>query len=263
MGGLAESGGVPGDGDGDGGEAGASGTGGMPPGVNSCMEIPYLPAAPQIDGELDPGVGLFDVPVGVWRADTPDDTPDLPAGNSARLAVAWRPDGIYVFVEVLDPFLLPDDGSGDGPWQGDGIEIYLDDDAQYTFAPSYDDPGTVQFICGAPTDQDSSVDWCARYAWDMSTVALAPQSAFVRSFATPDGYVFEGFFQGNALGLTDWTLNEADEIGFNFGHNVSTTGSATDQGFREGQYFLEDDGTLENRPFVSTNGFCTTRLLPP
>src|SRR5688572_20183599 len=45
----------------------------------------------------------------------------------------------------------------DHVWRGDGVEIYIDHDAVFAEPSTYDNPGTFQFIAGAPTnDSDPS-----------------------------------------------------------------------------------------------------------
>ncbi len=71
-----------------GGAGGA--TGGAPP-IMHCEELPYLAAAPDLDGVMEPGMSLEPVtPVG-WR----DSTTPLPSGQSLSYAAAWRADGLY------------------------------------------------------------------------------------------------------------------------------------------------------------------------
>ena len=60
----------------------------------ATLERPPL-ATPVIDGELDCGPAAVAItPVG-WNGTT-----TLPSSHSARVAAAWRPNGIYVYVEV-------------------------------------------------------------------------------------------------------------------------------------------------------------------
>ena len=60
-----------------------------------CTQLRPPLATPVIDGELDCGPAAVAItPVG-WNGTT-----TLPSSHSARVAAAWRPNGIYVYVEV-------------------------------------------------------------------------------------------------------------------------------------------------------------------
>src|SRR5579859_2577375 len=69
-----------------------------------CSAIPALAAPPVIDGVLDCGPALEAVTPAGWTGSS-----SLPAGNSAFVAASWRPDGLYVFIEVVTPAAIPAD----------------------------------------------------------------------------------------------------------------------------------------------------------
>src|SRR6185436_15434844 len=76
-------------------------------------------------------------------------TAAMPAGHSTQLAVAHRPDGLYVYVEVHGQAPAPHPAA-DAIYCGDAIELYVDADGTLGAAGAYDDPGTMQMIVAAP-----------------------------------------------------------------------------------------------------------------
>jgi hypothetical protein len=242
--------------------------------VDYCQSVPPLPAPPIIDGALDCGPTLVPVVPEDWRGAAP--LPPFPPGNSAEVAAAWRPDGLYVFIAVTTPVAIPAD-----PWQQDyfgaGVEIFVDSDGVFTASGQYSDPGTVQMIVTAPpydpadaaattcpVDASSDApDGLADAAQD--AVADAAEAGVVTSptgqraeiyvnegargpwlssqfgtFSTPNGFVFEGFFVAADLGLSTWGLAAGDTIGFDLAIDVSFPSYCVTglEGHRAGQYFL-------------------------
>src|SRR4029077_15936789 len=116
-----------------------------------CLQLPALPQAPQFDGVLDCGPSLIDLPAIGWTA-----SQALPSDNHARYAAAWRPDGLYFYVEVDDMLRLPALASDVDPWCGDGVELYADSNGNYVSAPDYDDPGAMQLLAVAPPQNQST-----------------------------------------------------------------------------------------------------------
>jgi hypothetical protein len=201
-----------------------------------CAQLPSLPEAPVIDGVLECGLTLEPITPKHWTAATPYDV-----NHSARLAAAWRPDGLYVFVDVDDATRLPAISTMD-TWCGDSIELYVDDDGSFTAAPAYDAPGTVQLVAVAPEDDTTSVVRGQRFrggatltpAWIGTTFATYPK---------PGGYVLEAFIVAADLDRTDWTLAAGQHVGFDVGINLSVAmdppvGETADCGRRLGQYFF-------------------------
>jgi len=118
-------------------------------GSDYCTSLPALPVAPVIDGVVDDDLPLVDVtPVGWTGGATPPDA-------TTQYAVAWRPDGIYFFVRVHDPSLVPAEAS-EQAWQGDAVELFADSDGRFSSPPAYDNPGTRHFIVAAPSSAASS-----------------------------------------------------------------------------------------------------------
>ncbi len=119
-----------------------------PAGLDDCKAIAAMPASPVIDGVLDCGVALWNMPILGWNG-----TGSIPSGAQTQIGAAWRSDGLYLFVHVTgagaNRYPSP---SGDGPWCGDAVELFVDSNGVYNHPPSYDVPGTMQFIVEAPTD---------------------------------------------------------------------------------------------------------------
>src|SRR5262249_4302906 len=112
--------------------------------------LPALPEAPVLDGVLDCGPALVPLPVQGWTG-----TQALPDTQRARYALAWRPNGLYFYVEVDDPLVLPAPGGLD-TWCGDGVELYADADGKFAAPLAYDDPGTIQLLAAAPAEEMST-----------------------------------------------------------------------------------------------------------
>lgn len=228
-----------------------------PTSADYCATLPFLPQAPVIDGKLDCGPPLRDLtPVGWTGGATPPDA-------SARYAVAWRPDGLYFFVQVSDPSRVPA-RSTESTWQGDAVEIYVDSDGSYAAPPAYDDPGTRQFTIAVPAGAQESV--ARAEVWFNNGSSTPWASTEFRAYALPDGYVVEAFVSGADLGLATLALVAGGHVGMDLSIDVSFP---TDQGpdaggfgNRLGQYFLRvaapDAG--EGIPPFDPRAFCKPAL---
>jgi hypothetical protein len=225
-----------------------------------CAAVPYLPEPPVIDGTVDCGLPLLALtPVGWSGPGTPDAT--------ATYAVAWRPDGLYFFVDVTDPSLVPAE-STELTWQGDAVELYMDSDGVYAAPPAYDNPGTRQFTVAAPPTAQSSV--ARAQIWYTGSVNGADwTSTQFRAFGTPTGYVVEAFVTGPDLGLSTLSLAAGGQVGMDLSIDVSYP---TDQGpdaggpgNRIGQYYLHvaaPDAGGGIPPF-DPRAFCVPALAAP
>jgi hypothetical protein len=227
---------------------------------NYCLEIPALPDEPVIDGVIDAQLQLVTLtPVG-WTSNA---GAPLPSHTTASYALAFRPDGLYAFVRVIDPNRLPPPVDQQ-IWHGDGVELYVDNDGTYA-GPNYDNPGTVQIIAVAP---ENAVDPAQRAVRFRNVANLgAWSSTRFAAFPTVDGYVVEAFVDAAALDLTSWTLATGNQVGMDLGVNVSAADSELDagilvEGFRIGQYFLNtSSGTCSGRPYCNTQAFCNPVLI--
>jgi hypothetical protein len=241
---------------------------GTSPIVDYCSGVPSLPAPPIIDGVLDPcGPSLVTItPVG-WVGPAP--LPAFPPGNSSQLAVAWRPDGLYVFMSVTTPAYFPAPTDAGTPiYYGAGVEVFVDSDGVYVAPPAVDDPGGIQLIVTAPPDP-MTVGHRADYYRDSVDEGPWASTQF-GTFPTATGFDFEGFIVAADLGLSTWTLQANHQIGFDIAVDVSyTTASMTGpQGYRVGQYFLHvappppDGVTAIGEPFADPLAWCTPTLAP-
>ncbi|HEX7476806.1 MAG TPA: hypothetical protein VF331_03300 [Polyangiales bacterium] len=220
-----------------------------------------MAAAPVIDGVLEPGLGLRSAPKTYWVG-----AGAAPAEGDAAYAVAHRPDGLYVFVNVTDTTRLPAPLAND-TFCGDAVEIYLDSDGAFPMAPSYDVPGTVQFVVAAPVDSVTPSTRASR--WNNVSFALgAWTSSEFGTFPTATGYTFEAIFRAVDLGLVSWTLSPGSSIGLSLAIDVAVLANdpRAGCGHRLGQYFNRVD-TVSRLPcgigaYCSTKAFCTTALLP-
>jgi hypothetical protein len=202
--------------------------------VDYCTTLPFLPQAPVIDGKVDCSLPLVDiVPIGWSGGASPPDA-------TAQYAVAWRPEGIYLFVQVHDPSLVPADPS-ESTWQGDAVELYADSDGVFAAPPAYDNPGTRQFSVAAPPNAQSSV--ARAQIWYTGSVTGATwTSTQFGAYGLPDGYAVEALVTGPDLGLPPLTLGAGGQVGMDISIDVSYP---TDQGpdaggagNRLGQYYL-------------------------
>ena len=231
-----------------------------------CSQVPPLPDAPLIDGVLDCGPPLLDLtPVG-WTSMMSS----LPASVNARLAIAWRPDGLYVFVDVTDDTRLPPPAGAD-VWCGDGIELYVDDNGSYAGVPLYDDPGSIQVLAMAPVNDDDAVtSGGERYRSPNSGLVGPWSSPRYGAFPRPGGYTFEAFVQADDLDLASWSLAAGGAVGFDVSINVSTSadppppGEVPGCGLRLGQYFMRvaeaPCGANACEPYINAAAFCNPVL---
>ncbi|HKU39915.1 MAG TPA: sugar-binding protein [Polyangiales bacterium] len=227
-----------------------------------CSKLPALPQAPKIDGVLDCGPTLVDLPASGWTA-----SQSLPGDNHARYAAAWRPDGLYFYVEVDDALLLPALASHVDPWCGDGVELYADADGKYVSAPDYDDPGAMQLLATAPArDASTALAVDARYHTRSQSRAGDWAKARHVSVTRSGGYALEAFVAAADLELNSWTLAAGGTVGFDIAINVSVANESSKVGcgYYLGQYYLRLSRTpcsTDNcRPYSNAAAFCTALL---
>jgi hypothetical protein len=233
-----------------------------------CAAVPPLPAPPTIDGVLDCGPALVAMTPVDWNGPPP--LPPFPAGNATSLAVAWRPDGLYVFVDVTTPAAFPA-AFADPVFYGAGIELFVDDDGVSANPPAYDDPGAIQFVVAAPGAVISDAGATGQRAEGFRNAADEGPWASRQfgTFATPTGFVFEAFVAAADLGLASWSLAAGGKVGLDLSTDASfTTASTTGpQGHRVGQYFLSveapaGDASAPTTPYADPRAFCTPTLTP-
>lgn len=232
-----------------------------------CSAIPSMASAPTIDGVLDLSrCVLQDVTPQMWIGPPP--LPPFPAGNSSRLAAAWRPDGIYVYVEVTTPAAFPA-GLTDPDFYGAGAELFVDDDGTYAAAPTFDNPGSIQIVVTAPAVDDAGTPLGGPTRRAEKYRNAADQGAWTGSqfgtYPTATGFVLEGFVVAADLNLTTWALAQGSTVGFDIAVDVSyaTAAMTNPQGHRVGQYFFHvappGDAGL-GAPYSDPRSWCTPTL---
>jgi hypothetical protein len=165
-----------------------------------CVSIPHLQRKPVIDGVVDGKLRVVPLTPQGWasKANAP-----LPDEDTSSYAFAWRDDGLYVFIRVVDATRLPPLDSS-YIWEGDGVEIYFDTDGLFAGAPTYDNPGAIQILITAPADENTPSTKSMRFrnaveqgVWD---------SGHFAAFPTADGYVFVGFLDGDTVDVAGMAL---------------------------------------------------------
>lgn len=224
-----------------------------------CALLPALASLPVLDGVLEPGLVLAQLTPAGWTSGL-SPVPAQPANVTAAFAFAWRPDGIYALIEVHDPDRYPSPMAG-SPFCGDGIELDVDGDGMFAAPPSYDRPGTRQFVASAPPDAVSTIN--SGYAFEMTTPVGAWSSGFVE-VPTPDGYRLEAMIGAAELGVPV-NLAGGGRIGIDVAINVSVPdGVSRPAGncmpnLRLGQYSWHVT-TPVDWPFHNVLAFCTPAL---
>jgi hypothetical protein len=242
-------------GPGDANDANPACTPPTPPTLDDCTGIVALPAPPVIDGVLDCGVPLWPMPLEGWIGPGA-----MPSTVQASLAIAWRTDGLYFFVSVtgLGPTRYPPP-PGDPSWCGDAVELFVDDDGQYTNPPSYDDPGTIQLIADSPTDMATSTSSGEMFRDGNDLGPWTGQFTVVR---TSDGFDAEAFVVASDLGLTSWSL--ASQVGMDVSFDIGDPANQTASCPRLGQFTIQVPVTDASCDQAACNvyEFCTPQLLP-
>jgi len=237
----------------DAGEGGCA----LSPIVNYCTALPLLPAPPVIDGVLDCGPRLLPIVPAGWTGPGV-----VPAGNAASVAAAWRPDGLYVYVEVTCPELIVA-GPGEYAWEGNGVELYVDNDGVFSNSPLYDDGGTTEQLVTEAPDSSTSNSTTGE-VWRNAAYVGPWTSTHFELYGTETGYVLEAFVVASDLDLTTWSLASGGMVGFNLAINVAFASPTTtgNDGHRLGQFFMYVGPPPDGPPFEDVRSFCTPVLGP-
>jgi len=241
---------------------GSGGTAPLPSLEIRCDEVVPLERAPVIDGVLEPNLTLLR-----WLDRT---TPELPLGMSVDVALAYRPDGVYFYLLVVDPTLNPAPQSA-LDYCGDGVELYVDDDGIIQAPPAYDAPGTMQFIVAGPVDSATPAHRGQRFMFpnepsgDSTDLGDWTSDNFV-AVATATGYAVEAFVVASDLDLDAWTLAPGDKIGWNLSFNIGGPEPAgIDACTTRSQQFhfrLASSGAC-TPPYCNASALCSPTLTGP
>jgi hypothetical protein len=221
------------------------------PNLDDCKALLAMPSAPVIDGILDCGVPLWDMPLAGWSG-----TGSVPAGAKAQIAAAWRANGLYLFVHVTGAgahrYPAP---AGDGQWCGDAVELFVDSNGTYSHPPAYDVPGTMQFILVAPSDAMTSATVGETFQDGNDQGAWSGKFVTVR---TADGFDAEAFVQAADLGLGTWTLAASGHVGLDvavdLGNSTQLPASCPLLGQFEIQKIVTDAAC--GKPACNVDEFC-------
>jgi hypothetical protein len=238
-----------------------------PPVADICKAFGPAPNAPVIDGTLDFGIPLWQMPQVL--AQGPDTA--VPAGVTTSLGVGWRPDGLYVYVEVtgLSSTRYPFPAGSWGPYCGDAIELFVDSTGSFPSAPAYNIPGTIQIIMAAPSTNGQTSNITYPYQQGGAVDAGPPQSGAPRFIilATDVGYTAEAFVQAADLGLGPdagaWPLAAAGRVGFDVAIDVGSANGGVPGCPRQVQFTIQlpDSMTPSCDLGCDVSDFCTPTLL--
>jgi hypothetical protein len=225
-----------------------------------CDQVPALAAPPVIDGVLEPGLTPLR-----WLD---EGAPNVPAGIVATAAVAYRPDGVYFYVNVEDPTRDPAPPTALA-YCGDAVELFVDSDGMLQAPPAYDDPGTIQLIVAGPVDAvtPSHRGERFRYATNLGMgVDKGNWSGNFIAVPTSRGYAVEAFVVASDLDLTTWALAPGGKIGWNLSLNI---GGPEDAGIdacttRSQQIHLRQAASGScTAPYCNASALCTPTLANP
>lgn len=224
--------------------------------ANPCEVLPLLNALPVLDGRPDcEGPGAL-LPRDRWI-----DVDPLPPTHRVEVRAAWHPDGLYVHATITDDDVVPS-AVVSGPWCGDAIHVFVDEDGVFAAAPDYDDPGTAQLIVRAP-DAAGATEGTR---WEPSSGRGAWPSEDYVVERTATGWIVETFLRRERLGrASSWSVG--DRIAWNIFVSVSGGPEASREDpfcgdGRLGDYGLFDrrEGDTRFTPHASVSAFCEVTL---
>lgn len=225
--------------------------------ANPCEALPLLNALPVLDGRPDCDGPGFELPRDRWI-----DVDPLPPTHRVEVRAAWHPDGLYVHTTITDDDVVPS-ALPSGPWCGDAVHVFVDEDGVFDAAPDYDDPGTAQLIVRAP-DAAGATEGTR---WEPSSGRGAWPSEDYVVERTATGWIVETFLRRERLGRTS-SWRAGDRIAWNVFVSVSGGPDASrDDPFcgdgRLGDYGLFDrrEGDTRLTPHASVSAFCEVDLL--
>jgi hypothetical protein len=222
--------------------------------LNYCSALPALPSPPVIDGELECGLRLIAIQPQGWKGSGPPT-------KRASYAAAWRSNGLYVYVEVHGDATLPH-ATGQPIYCGDGVELFVDADADAEDGGGYDSSGTMQFVVAAPAMDGAPID-AMRYVEGASQGPWVSKTLKTKKLA--DGYIVEAFIGSADINLAQWMPNM--RIGFSVGIDVAAQPGAATVSCpgRAGVYFLKvsTSPACDGEPWCDVSAFCRSMLTAP
>ncbi len=229
--------------------------------VDYCSTIPALAAAPVIDGVLDCGPALVSMAPMGWNGPL-----QLPSGNSASIAAAWRPEGLYVFIQVVTPAVIPA-APGGPPFYGSAAEVFgghaVDPDYARVPHPGRDPAGRSRAVAlGAFLADENRRELCERSR--PGALGLP-----VRHVHDADGaFVLEASSSSRGI----WGCRRGRSRSGNAAIGLASTWRSTcrtprrataggvDGHQRRGQYFLKIGQPPIGLPFTDPRSFCAPTL---
>jgi hypothetical protein len=226
--------------------------------VDFCEKLPALGEAPLLDGVPDLDALLEPLPRETWR----EPSNPLPEGLAAEYLVGWSPAGIYFYEQVTAPEVRP--SPSELLWCGDAVHLFLDSDGVYVNAPSYDVPGTRQFIVPAP--QGTTPNTTRAGQTDPTAAQLAPwASNQFGAFPRDGGYSVEALVSASDLGAPLQLTADARvafdiSVSFSGARSVPNPADAACEGLRLGDLAVAlGDGSCVS-PHCNVNAFCSPTL---
>ena len=101
------------------------------------------------------------------------------ADLSASARVAWTPNALHALVSVVDDAHMPA-GPGQGLWNGDCVEVFLDFRGEQEVGSPSLTPGVFQICCPAPSSSALT---------EITTRGRCPAGVVAQGLKTGDGYV--------------------------------------------------------------------------
>jgi len=224
-----------------------------PTSLDDCTGIVAMGTPPVIDGALDCGVALWPMPLVAAAGPGP-----LPPGLEVSIAAAWRPNGLYVYVEVSGVGATRYPAPTSAPaWCGDAVEIYADSDGVFASAPTYDDPGSIQLVAVSPAEGAGPLSVGEGFR---DTSDVGPWTGRFVSVAKADGFATEALLSATDLGLTSWSLAQGGKIGFDVAIDVGASNQQPASCPRLGQVTIQLPVGTSCGAACNVSEFCTPHL---
>jgi hypothetical protein len=176
----------------------------IPGGENNPVIVPQFPDKLTLDGDLAKWANITALPA-LWSRK-----------QAGAVKLAWKDDGLYGSIHVATDKINVDNSH---PWEGDAIEIWLDEGAVHADAMG---PTTSQI---AFVPNPSSGDGPATVIVPSGSIAVAAITAVWKK--VPDGYVVEFCIPAKELKAS--TMAPGTRFGFNY--CIDKEGKPTEQFF--------------------------------